>query len=285
VAAIELAGASPILVDIDPETFTLDPSRLAATVQRRVGLAGARIKAVIVVHLYGHPADMPTILDIAERHGLYVIEDCAQAHGARLDGRPVGGWGHLAAFSFYPTKNLGAVGDGGAVLTDDSALADRVRLLREYGWRRRYVSDVPGTNSRLDELQAAVLRVKLRHLDAANARRRQLAALYDTALSSAPVRLPRARAGVEHVYHQYVVRSERRDDLRDFLAAEGVGTLVHYPMPVHLQPAYRSRAPVGDGGLPHTEQVCREILSLPIGPHIDETAIRSIARLVCRWME
>jgi dTDP-4-amino-4,6-dideoxygalactose transaminase len=164
-------------------------------------------------------------------------------------------------------------------------VAERLQLLREYGWRRRYVSEVPGTNSRLDEIQAAVLRVKLRHLDVDNARRRQVAREYGEALSSTPLRLPRARAGADHVYHQYVVRADRRDALRDFLAAEGVGTLVHYPVPVHLQPAYRGRVPEGEGGLAHTEQICREVLSLPMGPHLAEANVRDVARLVRRGVE
>ncbi|HKB40142.1 MAG TPA: DegT/DnrJ/EryC1/StrS family aminotransferase, partial [Gemmataceae bacterium] len=245
VAAIELAGAAPVLVDIDPRSFTLDPNRLEQAVAEHGGRGRAssagRLKAVIPVHLYGHPADMPAVMDIARRHDLIVIEDCAQAHGAAVERRKVGTWGHLAAFSFYPTKNLGALGDGGAVVTNDPQTAERARLLREYGWRERYKSEVAGMNTRLDELQAAVLRVKLRHLDRENARRRELARTYDAALSATPLVLPRPRGDVDHVYHLYVVRSQQRDELRASLKADGIGTSIHYPTPVHLQPAYRGR--------------------------------------------
>jgi dTDP-4-amino-4,6-dideoxygalactose transaminase len=280
VAAIELAGAVPILVDIDPDTFTLDPERLAATVAAANGPGGARIKAVIPVHLYGQPADMPAIMDVARRRGLWVVEDCAQAHGARLHDRRVGRWGHVAAFSFYPTKNLGAFGDGGALLTDDEGLAGRARLLREYGWRERYVSEVPGLNSRLDEIQAAVLRVKLPHLDHENVRRREVAGRYDDTLTTGIVVPPAVRPGSLHVYHQYVVRSRWRDDVRAWLGDRGVPTQVHYPQPVHLQPAYRRRVAVGAGGLGNTERVCREILSLPIGAHLTPGDVEAVAGIL-----
>jgi dTDP-4-amino-4,6-dideoxygalactose transaminase len=184
VAAIELVGAMPVLVDIDPITFTLDPNRLEDTIAQH---QGSRIKAIIPVHLYGHPAAMPAIKEIARRHDLYVIEDCAQSHGAAIKGRKTGAWGDLAAFSFYPTKNLGALGDGGAVVTDNAELAQKLRLLREYGWQRRYISEMPGMNTRLDEIQAAVLRVKLQYLDKENAQRRELAEVYNSRLSATPL--------------------------------------------------------------------------------------------------
>ncbi len=288
VAAVELAGATPVLVDIDPATHTLDPNRLAEALKeydRGVQPEGGpRPKAVIPVHLYGHPADMPAVLEIARRYDLMVIEDCAQAHGAALAGRRVGTWGHLAAFSFYPTKNLGALGDGGAVVTDDARLAENARLLREYGWRERYVSHLAGMNSRLDELQAAVLRVKLPHLDAENARRREIAGVYDRILAETDkVERPRVRAGVEHVFHLYAIRSGERDQLQQHLKAHGVGTLIHYPVPVHQQPAYQGRVPLGAGGLPHTEQVCREILSLPMYPQISDEQARYVAHQILQW--
>src|SRR5438132_7055559 len=176
VAAVELTGATAVLTDIDPATATMDVNSLAEAIQKQ---HSGRLKAIIPVHLYGHPADMPAIMTIAERHGLKVIEDCAQSHGAALEGRKTGTWGHVAAFSFYPTKNLGALGDGGAAVTNDRTVAEQLRLLREYGWRERYVSDFAGLNTRLDELQAAVLRVKLRYLDKENARRRELARIYE----------------------------------------------------------------------------------------------------------
>ena len=280
VAAIELTGATAVLTDIDPATATMDVNSLADAIQKQ---RSGRIKAIIPVHLYGQPADMPAIMTIAERHGLKVIEDCAQSHGAALDGRKTGTWGHVAAFSFYPTKNLGALGDGGAVVTNDPALADRLRLLREYGWRERYVSDFAGLNTRLDELQAAVLRVKLRYLDKENARRRELARIYDAILSATPVTVPRGWQRADHVYHQYVVQSDRRDALRSFLKANGVGTLIHYPVPVHMQPAYQGRVVPNGAILSHTETICRLILSLPMHPQLTDAEAHEVGDLIVRW--
>lgn len=281
VAAVELVGALPVLVDIDPVTCTMDPHCLEAALARPP--AGTP-KAVIPVHLYGQPADMPAILAVARRRGLAVLEDCAQAHGATLDGRRAGAWGDAAAFSFYPTKNLGALGDGGLVATDDPALAERLRLLRNYGWRERYVSDVPGANSRLDELQAAVLNAKLPHLDAENERRRELARVYDGLLADTGLTLPRARPGAAHVFHQYVLCLPRRDALGEHLRRAGIGTLVHYPTPVHLQPAYRGRLPDG-GPLPRTEQAARQVLSLPMYPQLGEGEVRRVGREIVRFLK
>ncbi len=280
VAAIELTGATAVLTDVDPATATMDVNSLADAIQKH---RPSRIKAIIPVHLYGHPADMPAIMTIAERHGLKVIEDCAQSHGAALDGRKTGTWGHVAAFSFYPTKNLGALGDGGAVVTNDPALADRLRLLREYGWREKYVSDFAGLNTRLDELQAAVLRVKLRYLDKENARRRALAHIYDAILSATPVTAPSSWQRADHVYHQYVVQSDRRDALRSFLKANGVGTLIHYPVPVHMQPAYQGRVAPNGAALSHTETICRLILSLPMHPQLTDAEAHEVGELIVRW--
>jgi dTDP-4-amino-4,6-dideoxygalactose transaminase len=274
VAAIEVVGATPVLVDIDPERMTLSPTGLEAAIEALKGRH--RFRAVIPVHLYGQPADMVAILDIARRHGLRVIEDCAQAHGAEAAGRKAGTFGDVAAFSFYPTKNLGALGDGGAIATNDSELADRIRALREYGWRERYVSQEAGVNSRLDPVQAAVLRVKLKYLDADNGRRRAIAGLYSEALAEASFTLPREAPGTRHVYHQYVLRSSRRDELRAFLAERGVNTLVHYPLPVHLQPAYGRRIDTPPGGLPVTERVCREVLSLPVQPELTDGEVERV---------
>ncbi len=271
VAAIELLGARPALVDIDPDTYTLDPRRLESAITPRT-------RAIIPVHLYGAPADLDEILSIARAHGLRVIEDCAQAHGATYRGRRVGAWGDLAAFSFYPTKNLGAIGDGGFVATHDAALAERVRLLREYGWAERYVSAIAGWNSRLDELQAAILRVKLRHLDADNARRQALAAIYDERLPPA-VQKPIAPANGAHVYHLYVIRHPQRDRLADFLREKGIGTGIHYPVPIHLQPAYRGRL-AGEGSLPETERAAKEILSLPMYPELSAEQVRQVAEAI-----
>lgn len=270
VTAIELAGASPLLVDIDPVTYTLDPDRLEATLR-----ANSDCKAVILVHLYGHPA-APECVDVARRHGLKVIEDCAQAHGAAMGERTVGTWGDLAAYSFYPTKNLGAVGDGGAVLTGDDALAASVRRLHQYGWEDRYISRVAGLNSRLDELQAAILRVKLPHMARDNARRAALAERYTSGLTDTPFSAPGRAEAATHVYHQYVIRAPDRDATLADLRQRGIPAAIHYPAPVHLQPAYEGRIRVGAGGLSQTETACREILSLPIHPHLADAAVDEV---------
>jgi len=275
VAAIELCGATPVLVDIDLDTYTINPEQVEAAITKRT-------RAVIPVHLYGHPADMPAILDIARRYGLYVIEDCAQSHGAAWNGRKTGAWGHLAAFSFYPTKNLGALGDGGMVVTDDADLAERVRLLRQYGWRRRYISELPGGNSRLDELQAVILRVKLRHLDRENARRREIARAYTRRLADTDLTLPACRPGAEHVYHQYVVCTPQRDALQAHLRDQGIGTLVHYPQAVHQQPAYAGRLPT-NGKLPHSEEAAAQALSLPMYPELSDDQVETVAETVRHW--
>jgi dTDP-4-amino-4,6-dideoxygalactose transaminase len=262
VAAIEWCGASPVLVDIEPDYFTIDPGKIKV-------LIGPRTKAIIPVHLYGQSAALDAVMDVARRCGLRVIEDCAQAHGARYCDKPLGSWGDLGCFSFYPTKNLGAMGDGGAVVTSDRELAEKVRLLREYGWSDRYVSRIAGWNSRLDEIHAALLRVKLRYLDAGNAARSRFASLYCEGLAGTPVAAPRRRPNATHVYHQYVVRSPERDALQAFLKTQGVGALVHYPAPIHLQPAYEGRLR-GRDDLQQTERAAREVLSLPIYPELSE---------------
>ena len=279
VAAVELAGALPVLVDIDPTTFTMDCECLMNAVRRQQGIP---LKAIIPVHLYGHPANMPSLLEIAESRGLKVIEDCAQSTGAAIGGRKTGAWGHMAAFSFYPTKNLGALGDGGAVATNDSTLADRARQLREYGWRQRYISEFCGMNSRLDEVQAAILRVKLRHLDRENACREDLAAEYRAALKDSCVGLPTVAADCRHVYHQFVIRTPKRDALQTHLRERGVSTLVHYPAPVHRQPAYQGRLSQV-GTLTFTEQIAQEILSLPMYPELALNQIHMVARLIKHW--
>ena len=282
VAAIELVGARPVFVDVDEATFTLSPAGLAQAIHQvhsgRFPQLG-RPKAIIAVHLYGHPAGMPAILDIARRHQLLVIEDCAQAHGAALNGRQVGSMGDIAAYSFYPTKNLGALGDGGAVATNNPELADNVRLLRQYGWRERYISLVPGLNSRLDPLQAAVLRVKLPYLAQDNRQRRAWAALYAETLAGAGVILPREAPGASHVYHQYVILAPQRDALQRRLQAHGIGTQVLYPVPIHQQPAYAGRIPLVTP-LPTTEALAHEILSLPIYPELTADEIRATAQLI-----
>jgi len=275
VAAIELCGAEPVFVDIDPGTYTIDPKMVEQAITKCT-------KAIIPVHLYGQPADMGSITSIASDHQLHVVEDCAQSHGASYKGRKTGAWGDVAAFSFYPTKNLGALGDGGMVVTDDAGIAERVRLLREYGWRNRYVSEIPGMNSRLDEVQAAILRVKLRHLDKENRKRQSLARTYEGRLRSTSLVLPTCASDSTHAYHQYVVRHRNRDSLRKFLAGKGINTLIHYPVPVHQQPAYRGRLRVV-GSMINTEKVANEILSLPMYPELRQTDARRVAEAIVSW--
>ena len=272
VAAIELAGATPVLLDVDPERYTMDADELAEALKRDV------FKAVIPVHLYGQPAAIDRIVQLCDAARVPVIEDCSQAHGAMLGNRQVGAFGRIACYSLYPTKNLGAFGDGGIVTTDDAGLAQRLRELREYGWRDRYVSAIVGMNTRLDELQAAMLRVKLRHLPAANARRRAIAAIYDGELRH--VGKPAAAAGATHVYHQYVIRHRHRDGLRQRLKAMGVATNVHYPMPVHRQPAYAGRIALGPRGCKATEALAPEILSLPMFPELPDEQVRKVVQAI-----
>jgi len=281
VAAIEMAGATPLLVDIDPASFTINPESVEDAIKSWRGQG--KIKAIMPVHLYGHPADMQAITSIARRYDLKVIEDCAQAQGATINGVKAGTFGDAAGFSFYPTKNLGALGDGGAVATNDPEVAERARLLREYGWRERYVSDIPGFNSRLDELQSAILRVKLKYLDEENARRREIALVYDERLAATSLRLPQRRGGIGHVYHQYVVRSDERDRLREYLRERGIGALVHYPAPVHLQPAYRDRIAVHRNALPVTEQAARQVLSLPMYPFLTDAEVERVCETISGW--
>jgi dTDP-4-amino-4,6-dideoxygalactose transaminase len=254
----------------------MDPGALE---QRLAGSRDPRFKAVVPVHLYGHPADLPRIMEIARRHDLAVIEDCAQAHGASIQGRRVGTWGDAAAFSFYPTKNLGAIGDGGAVTTNEARLAEQVRLLRQYGWRQRYVSESPGKNSRLDELQAAILRVKLAQLDAGNQQRQALAGQYLRRLAGTSLILPETAPGCEPVWHQFVVRTAARDSLRMQLEGAGVQTAVLYPVPIHRQPAYRD----DHLHLPATEQACRELLCLPMHPGLSLADIDTVCREILSW--
>ena len=254
VAAIESAGAKPVLADIDLQTYTLDPQAARAALTDHT-------RAIVVVHLYGQAADMDGLKALAEEHDLLLIEDCAQAHGAAYKGRKVGTIGDMGAFSFYPTKNMGAYGDGGAVITDDPEYAERLEQVRNYGQTSRYTHQTRGTNSRLDEMQAAVLRVKLKHLEAHNARRRTIAALYDANLRS--VETPFVAADRQHAYHLYVIRDRDRDGLMVALAEGDIGTLIHYPVPVHLQESHRDLG-LAAGNLPRTEKAAREILSLPL---------------------
>ena len=273
VAAIELTGATPVLIDVEPGTFTIAPHELSRAL--RIPPPG-RPAAVLPVHLYGQPADLSALSDIARNHGLRLIEDCAQSHGALWCERPAGGLGDIACFSFYPTKNLGALGDGGMVVTNDLTLASAAREIREYGWRERYISARIGINSRLDPIQAAILGVKLKSLAADNARRQGIAARYDVALAGLPLAVPTRHPNASHVFHQYVIRLDRRDQLRDRLRAAGIGTGIHYPAHVHRQPAYSGRLAAGPSGLGVTERAASQILSLPMYPQLSEEDVERV---------
>jgi dTDP-4-amino-4,6-dideoxygalactose transaminase len=271
--AITLTGAQPVFVDIDPITYTMDADQIASAITERT-------KAIIPVHLYGQPADMAPILAIAERHNLLMVEDAAQAHGAVYNGKKVGGFGTAACFSFYPTKNLGAYGEGGAVVTDNEEIAQRVMMLRDHGSKQKYSHETEGINSRLDTLQAAILRIKLRHLDRWNQQRGERAALYDAFLQgSEKVIRPMVREGCAHVYHLYVIRSIERDRLREHLGSKGIITGIHYPVPLHLQPAY-SYLGLGEGTYPVTERAAREILSLPMYPELRDEDVEQVAQVI-----
>lgn len=272
--AISYAGATPVPVEPDPRTYNIDPERISAAITPRT-------KAIMPVHLYGQPADMDPIMALADKHGLKVLEDAAQAQGARYRGRRVGALGHAAGHSFYPTKNLGALGDAGAVTTDDPALADRVRMLRNYGSKQRYYNEVKGVNSRLDELQAAFLRVKLRHLDDWNARRSKIAACYLSQLSTlnSQLVLPFVPDWAEPVWHLFVVRHPQRDALQKKLTEAGIGTIIHYPVPPHLSGAYADLK-MAKGSFPLAEVSAETVLSLPLGPHLLDSHACCVASTV-----
>lgn len=276
-AGVARSGAEPVFADIEPGTFTLCPESLDALLRSS---RGRGVKAAVVVHLYGHPADWENLQRVAKEHGIELLEDCAQAHGARWHGRMAGTLGRMAAFSFYPTKNLAALGDAGAVATNDAALAERVRLIRQYGWRQRYDSEHAGVNSRLDELQAAVLRVKLGALHESVLQRRRLAAEYDARLAGRRVvTAPVVRGGCEHACHQYVVRSERRDALMQHLQRAGIPAAVHYSVPLHRQRAFG----VGHEPLPESERAAAEVLSLPMHPYMSEGAVGAVLNAMERF--
>ena len=269
VAAVIATGAVPVLIDIDPVFYTLDPVCLESAITNRT-------KAIIAVHLYGQPADMNEINAIARRHGLAVIEDCAQAAGGIYKGQRIGSLSDVACFSFYPTKNLGAIGDGGMVLTSNEALADRIRCLRQYGWDKSRLTREIGINSRLDELQAAVLNTKLIFLDADNDRRRKIAERYCTALAHLPLTLPAARSNTQHVFHLYVIACDNRDSLMAGLAKASINCGIHYPTPVHCQQGYNKRVVLPKEGLPITEQLPSRILSLPMFPELDDDDVERV---------
>jgi dTDP-4-amino-4,6-dideoxygalactose transaminase len=266
--AVSGAGATVVPVEPVERTFNLDPARVEAAITEKT-------KAILPVHLYGQTAETEAVCAVARRHGLKVVEDAAQAHGANYRGRRAGALGDAAGWSFYPTKNLGAYGDAGAVTTDDAELAGQLRLLRNYGAREKYYNDVKGINSRLDEMQAALLGVRLRHLEEWNARRARIAAIYLEGLRDAEVLLPAVADGAEPAWHLFVIRSARRGELQQHLKAQGVQTLIHYPVPPHLQAAYAEMG-VAEGAYPISEAIHREVLSLPIGPHLSEDSARRV---------
>jgi dTDP-4-amino-4,6-dideoxygalactose transaminase len=277
VAAIEAAGAIPVLVDSDPIYCTLDPKQLHEALTRNT-------KAVVVVHLYGQAADLASISQFCSEHNLYLIEDVSQAHGGKWNGKRLGSIGHLACFSCYPTKNLGAIGDAGLVTTSDVNLANKVRMLREYGWKQRNCSDFAGRNSRLDELQAAILRVKLRYLDTDNSKRQQLAARYSSNLGGLDIELPTYRQDSEHVFHLYVIRTRFREGLIEHLRQNNIYPGIHYPIPIHLQPAYVGRVRT-TSSMSVTERLAEEVISLPIYPELKIQELNKVVHSIKEYFQ
>jgi dTDP-4-amino-4,6-dideoxygalactose transaminase len=273
VAAIIAVGATPVLVDIDPTTYTIDPDLIEPAIT-------SRTKAVIAVHLYGQAADMDAVNEIARRHGVAVIEDCAQAAGGIYKGKRIGCLGDVACFSFYPTKNLGAIGDAGMVVATDAVLAARVRCLRQYGWDSERQTLVPGFNSRLDEVQAAILNVKLPSLDVDNERRAKHAAAYREGLSSLSLLLPAVRPDTRHAYHLYVIACDDRDGLKATLGKAGIMGGIHYPVPIHRQGGYAQRVVSPSQGLPVTDQLVARILSLPLYPELSDAEIATVISVI-----
>jgi dTDP-4-amino-4,6-dideoxygalactose transaminase len=272
VCAIDFTGATPVFADIDPDTYTLDPTDLARCLSPRT-------KAIVPVHLYGHPADLGPLCEFARHHGLRVVDDAAQAHGAEYRDRRIGPLADATAWSFYPSKNLGAYGDAGAVTTNDGELASRLWMLRNYGEEERYYHTSRGFNSRLDEIQAAILRVKLRHLDAWNQRRRAIAARYREAIRHPEVRLPVEAPWARHVFHLFVIRSPRRDALREHLLTREIGSQIHFPLPVYRQQAY-THLGIPPGHCPEAEQAAAEVLSLPLYPELTDEQVAAVAQAV-----
>jgi len=275
-SAIDLAGATPVFVDIEKDYYTIDPKLIDAAITNKT-------KAIIPVHIYGQPCDMDPIIKIARSCNLKVIEDCAQAHGARYKSERVGTIGDIGCFSFYPTKNLGAIGDGGALLTCDKKIAEKIRLMREYGWEQRYISSLKGWNSRLDEIQAAVLRVKLMKLDTDNSRRVKLALQYNIGLKNLPLKTPNIREQIDHVYHLYVVKTKQRDNLKNHLYNNGISSTIQYPVPIHYQEYYRKK--LGLISLPETQQAADQILSLPMYPELEENTQNDVIKVIKNFYE
>jgi dTDP-4-amino-4,6-dideoxygalactose transaminase len=275
-AGVERAGAMVLLADVEPDTLTLSPQSMCRLLE---SADGRGVKAALAVHLYGHPVRWAELKEVADEHGIELLEDAAQAHGARWRGQSVGTLGRMAAFSFYPTKNLGAMGDAGAVVTSDPELAERVRVLRQYGWQRRYISENSGINSRMDELQAAVLRAKLPMLEAQITRRRSLAERYDQQLvRSDLITRPVRSADCEHAFHQYVIRSRQRNCLREHLESQGIPVAVLYPAALHQQPAWQcGRA------FPESERAAAEVLALPLHPYLSHEAVDRVAEAILHF--
>lgn len=275
VEAILYCGAKPVFVDIEPDTFNMDPEKIHTVITPKT-------KAILPVHLYGHPADMERISEIAKEYNLLVIEDCAQAFGASLNGRKVGTFGKAGCFSFYPSKNLGAYGDGGMIITDEDEIAEKIRRLRNHGAEGTYIHGSVGYNSRLDEIQAGILLVKLKRIDLYNSLRRQKAYIYNSLLKDIDgAKIPVEKEGSYHVYHQYTIRSKRRDELRIKLEEAGISSQVYYPKPIHLQKAL-SHLGYKEGDLIEAEKASREVLSLPIYPELGEETIKIISEIIRR---
>lgn len=275
VAAIESTGAMPVLVDIDEDFYTIDPNKFEEVLTPKT-------KAIIAVHIYGQPFDVDLITDFCNKNNLYLIEDVSQAHGARWGAKRLGSFGDISCFSCYPTKNLGAIGDAGLVITNSTELNLKLRMLREYGWRERYVSDIPGRNSRLDEIQAAILRVKLRYLDIANQKRGELAAIYFENIKFEDIKPPKIRQNASHVFHLFVVRTQHRKCLQEYLAKQGILTGIHYPIPIHLQAAYKNRIKTSkDMGV--TTQASDEVLSLPLYPELTTDEVKKVCATINYW--
>ena len=270
-SAIVLSGATPVFVDIERDYFTIAPYQIESAITPKT-------KAIIPIHIYGQPANMTAVMEIAQKHGLKVIEDCAQAHGAKYNGKRVGSIGDVGCFSFYPTKNLGSIGDGGALVTNDDSLAQKIKLFREYGWEERYISTKEGWNSRLDEVQAAILRIKLRKLDSNNDRRRKLADNYKKELVGLPLELPIVREGATHVYHLFVIKTDQRDILREYFQKNGIQTTIQYPVPIHHQQFYVDL--LGKTSLPVTEKMASKILSLPMYPELEEADQKQVINVL-----
>lgn len=275
ISAISFAGATPVLVDSSPESYTIDPQKIEKAVTKRS-------RVIMPVHLYGQAADLKPILSVAVKRGMSVVEDCAQAHGTEYEGKRVGVFGDVGAFSFYPSKNLGAYGDGGIVVTNNDQLAERLRMLRNYGQKKRYYHSIKGFNSRLDEIQAAILSVKLKHLDAWNTRRREIAEMYNSMIQHSDIKCPHEMSYGKHVYHLYPIRTKHRNELQQFLLDNGIQTLIHYPIPIHLQESY---ADLGKkkGSYPEAEAHCDEELSLPLFPELTDNEVKYICETINRF--